>query len=97
MKKLFSFLSIVFALLAGFSACGNTKTDNYTDSEIADSNDKEYVSDCVYGIGYDEFEKDRNHVHGDHGASTIAGRFGCGIRRRGRGSCLSAIVGTRPA
>ncbi|HPG35527.1 MAG TPA: hypothetical protein PLG63_04255 [bacterium] len=73
MKKLFSFLSIVFALLAGFSACGNTKTDNYTDSEIAksDSNDEdsgntsdtgntgntEYFDDTIYGIEYCVFIK----------------------------------------
>lgn len=37
MKKLFAFLSIVFALLAGFSACGSVKTDINPDSEIADS------------------------------------------------------------
>lgn len=67
MKKLFSFLSIVFAVLAGFSACGNIKTDINPDSEIADydSNDEdkgntgdtEYPDKTVYGIEYCVFIK----------------------------------------
>lgn len=42
MKKLFSLLSIIFALIAGFSACGGTKTQTDTDvsdNEVEDSDD----------------------------------------------------------
>lgn len=46
MKKLFSFLSIVFALLAGFSACGNQT------NTTQDHNDSEDFGDTAYGVMY---------------------------------------------
>lgn len=46
MKKIFTLFSIIFALLAGFNACGNTT--NITQ----DNNDSESTGDTAYGVNY---------------------------------------------
>ena len=48
MKKLFSFVWIVFTLLAGFSACGNNDLNDIGDT----NNDSESVGDTAYGVMY---------------------------------------------
>ena len=67
MKKLFTMLSILFALLAGFNACGGSDTGD-TDNETKDQDtvipddsgddgDPGDTGDTFYGIAYCQFRK----------------------------------------
>ena len=71
MKKLFTILSILFALLAGFNACGGSDTGSETTDETqtededvitdpgdsGDTGDPGDTGDTFYGIAYCEFRK----------------------------------------
>jgi len=63
LKKIFTLLSIIFALLAGFNACGNAN-DSATKDETTDMDDTgdsgidtSDTGDTTYGVGYTVYVK----------------------------------------
>ena len=52
MIKLFSMLSVMFALLAGFSACGSAKNDNDEKPDLEHSDVEKVDAEPMYGVQY---------------------------------------------
>ena len=62
MKRFFNFLSVLCALLAGLTSCGNSKeADNYNiqgdEDTVSENNNDENVQDLAYGPVYHYFYK----------------------------------------
>ncbi len=73
MKRFFNFLSVLCALLAGLTSCGNSKeadNDNIQGDEdtVSENNNDENVQDLAYGPVYHYFYKISGNVKNSEGS-----------------------------